>query len=185
MTWGLLKTTDAHEEDTTQTVEDIVSASLVSGTLWNVGVRLLGVWLDLGVYSPELQLWLWTKQVTILPSVEHYQSLRRRWDEPPRAGLGQITLHSSSPEQKVTYGQFYHLGQRVCQRYLLDIGFKNVKASYLRRYKGTRVRGLSIIWQFRTHLVATWAMSYMSKKMSVYKYMSIYTHRSRACRNYL
>ena len=68
--------------------------------------------------------------------VEHYQSMRSTFtemshDELDLIVMGQIMAHcyqsatlqghhSSSPEvRKTTYGQFYHLGHRVCQQTFL------------------------------------------------------------------
>ena len=81
--------------------------------------------------------------------VEHYQSLRATsaamtHDELDLFIMGQVMAHcyqsttlqghhSSSPEQrKGTYGQFYHHGQRVCQRTFLQYWNKGIKKSYRR-----------------------------------------------------
>ena len=126
----------------------ILSSSLLAG------VVVLVVILDLRRFCP------------MHFPVEHYKSLRAALSEMSHDELdlfvmGQIMAHwyqsttlqghhtfSTSPEQrKTTYGQFYHQGQRVCQRtflFLRNIGlnrFKNIKKSYLMNGPAVRVHG--------------------------------------------
>ena len=101
---------------------------------------------------------------SMLFPIEHYLSLRASFSEMSHDELdlfvmGQIMAHcyqssmlhghhSSTPEErKTTYGQFYHHGQRVCQRtflFLHNIGikrFKLIKKSYLTHGPAVRVHG--------------------------------------------
>ena len=98
----------------------------------------------------------WTKEDTLfnaLPkrelSVPQSKLFKMSHDELDLFVMGQIVAHwyqsstlhghqSSTPEErKIMYGQFYHHGQRVCQRtflFLHNIGikiFKLIKKSYL------------------------------------------------------
>ena len=163
-----------HEDETTQTAEDIVSESLASGALSEV-CEVMAVMRDLDDKESDLikEFVSWgcgcdfgpkKTPCSMLFPLEHYQSLRTTFtemshDELDLFVMGQIMAHcyqsntlqghhSSSPEQrKTTYGQFYHQGQRVCQRtflFLHNIGlkrFKNIKKSYLMNGPAVRVHG--------------------------------------------
>ena len=162
------------EEDTTQTADDLVFASVVSGALSEV-CEVTAVMRELDDKENDLVKEFASRgcgcdfgpkktPCSMRFSVEHYQSLRATFSEMSHDELdlfvmGQVmahcyqstTLHghhSCSPEErKVTYGHFYHHGQRVCQRtflFLHNIGikrFKNIKKSYLKDGPAVRVHG--------------------------------------------
>ena len=167
-----------HDEETTQTADDIVSASLASGALSEV-CEVAAVMRELDDKENDLVERFVSQgcsascdfgpkktPCSMLFPVEHYKSLRAALSEMSHDELdlfmmGQIMAHcyqsttlqghhtsSTSPEQrKTTYGQFYHQGQRVCQRtflFLHNIGlkrFKNIKKSYLMNGPAVRVHG--------------------------------------------
>ena len=162
------------EEETPQTADDIVSTSLASGALSGV-CEVTAVMREMDEKENDLVKDFASRSCgcdfgpkktpcSMLFPVEHYQSLRATFaemshDELDLFVMGQIMAHcyqsttlqghhSSSPEErKVTYGQFYHQGQHVCQRtflFLHNIGikrFKNIKKSYLNNGPAVRVHG--------------------------------------------
>ncbi len=137
-----------HEEETTPTADDIVSASLASGALSEV-CEVAAVMRELDDKESDLVKQFVSRgcstscdfgpkktPCSMLFPVEHYQCLRATFaemssDELDLFVMGQIMAHchqsttlqghhSSSPEQRRgTYGQFYHQGLRICQRTFL------------------------------------------------------------------
>lgn len=166
------------DEETTQTADDVVSASLASGSLSEV-CEVAAVMRELDDKETDLVEQFASRccstscdfgpkktPCSMLFPVEHYKSLRAAFSEMSHDELdlfvmGQIMAHcyqsttlqghhtssTSSEERKTTYGQFYHQGQRVCQRTFLFLHnislkrFKNVKKSYLMNGPAVRVHG--------------------------------------------
>ena len=167
---------ESDHEETVQTADDIVSSSLANGALSEV-CEMAAVMRELDNTESDLVKQFVRRRCSsscdfgpkknprsMLFPVEHYQSLRATFakmthDELDLFVMGQVMAHcyqsttlqghhSSSPEQrKGTYGQFYHHGQRVCQRtflFLHNIGikrFKGIKKSYLTNGPAVRVHG--------------------------------------------
>lgn len=163
-----------YSQDTTQSADDIVSASIATGALSDV-CEVTATMRELDEKETDLVKDFVSRGCTcdfgprrtpcsMLFPVEHYQSMRSTFtemshDELDLIVMGQIMAHcyqsatlqghhSSSPEvRKTTYGQFYHLGHRVCQQtflFLHNIGlkrFKNIKKSYLTNGPAVRVHG--------------------------------------------
>ena len=126
-----------HEDENTQTAENIVSDSLARGALSEV-CEVTAVMRELDDMENDLVKEFVSQgcsascdfgpkktPFSMLFPIEHCRSLRATFaemshDELELFVMGQImadcyqstTLHSSSPEQRnVTYGQFYHQGQ--------------------------------------------------------------------------
>lgn len=138
-----------HGEDTAQMADDIVSASLASGSLSEV-CDVAAVMRELDSKQSDLVQEFVSRGCSVscdfgpkktpcsmLFPVEHYQSLRATFaemshDELDLFVMGQIMAHcyqsttlqghhssSASEQRKITYNHFYHQGHRVCQRTFL------------------------------------------------------------------
>ena len=201
-----------NEEEIPQTADDIVSASLVSGALSEM-CKVTAVMRNLDNKESDLVKDFVSRgcscdfgpkktPCSMLFPVEHYQSLRATFaemshDELDLFVMGQIMAHcyqsttlqghhcTSPEERKGTYGQFYHYGQRVCQRtflFLHNIGikrFKNIKKSYLDNGPAVRVHG-NMGKRPKHHLtlqqvknIVQYILNYTGKKISI---RTLYIH---------